>query len=154
MAMKRPSRKPRVVRKNPVGIDVLSPLDPAAPGPKKRQQAEGQWKEDRPKQLLLQSTGDVPQLVRLGEGEAVHIYDPTMPVWLDGVIVKQGSAICQSGKNAGRHDGKSEKSGAQPVVYKSSARFANCYRCMKLAKSNLARFGKLLQPSDGYKPRW
>ena len=62
------------------------------------------------------------QLVKVGKGEHTHIYNP-----------KKGTALCQSGKNAGKKGG----SGAKPALFQTSARYATCYRCIKLAELNM-----------------
>jgi hypothetical protein len=83
-------------------------------------------------------SGDPAQIVRVGErGVHTHLYDPH---WEARQEPKAPHA-CKSGVGAGRRrgDGTPQSRGA-PQVYASNAKTITCYRCIKLAEFNLARF--------------
>lgn len=58
------------------------------------------------------------QLVRVGNGEHTHVFNP-----------KTGHTLCESGLG---------RAGGQQRLFQANARQATCYRCVKLAKMNLA----------------
>lgn len=90
--------------------------------------------------LGLRATDGVV-LVRIGKGEAVHIWDPDLPVIIAGEERRTGSHLCKSGKNAGARGG----SGADPQPRYTDAQFVTCLRCAKVALTNKSRYGTLLR---------
>lgn len=68
-------------------------------------------------------------LVRVGQGEQTHIFNPTTQLHL-----------CLSGMNAGKKGGTGiDTSNFAPQLYMSDAKFITCYRCNKLASINERR---------------
>lgn len=82
-------------------------------------------------------------LVRIGEGEFVHLWDPDMAIVVQGQVVGKGIHLCQSGKNAGVKGGSGATT--RPRI-SHEARFVTCYRCARIASLNQNRYGALLRP--------
>lgn len=82
-------------------------------------------------------------LVRIGEGEFVHLWDGEMPIVIQGRVVGKGIHLCQSGKNAGVKGGSGVTTSPRIA---HDARYVNCYRCARLASLNQARYGQLIRP--------
>lgn len=85
--------------------------------------------------------GEGVELVRIGNGEAVHIWDPELPLILNGKVQRVGSSLCKSGKNAGKKGG----SGAVPQPKYTDAQYCTCLRCAKVALTNKSRYGTYLR---------